>query len=181
MDATIIVSERNKPFWQLPAAALCFTIAFALICAFILQFFMYHKYIELLSKELFYCFYLIPIGIGLSTQRRIHIDIKNSRFRPTREIGNLKFGTWKTIKNYEYVSVFQQLLTNGSTSFKVNIWYNTNKHFTLYERDNYKDAFIVGYHLSEELDVDLLNATIPNEFEWVDKEDWKRQMNEHAS
>lgn len=181
MDSTIVVSERNKPFWQLPIAALCFTISFALISAFVLQFFMSHNYIEMLSSKLFYCLYSIPIGLGLCTQKRVHIDLKNSRFKPTTEIGNLKFGTWKTIHNYKYVSVFQQPLTNGTTTFQVNLWYDHNKHFELYDRNSFKDAFIVGYELSEELNIDLLDATIPREFKWIDKSDWKQQMNEHAS
>lgn len=181
MDAPLIISERNRPIWQIPLAALCFTLSFAIICSFMLRFFMHHHIIDYLANRIFYSLYLIPIGFGFCSQKRVHIHIKNSRFRPTIEVGNFKFGTWKTIHNYEYVSVFQQLLTSGLTTFQVNLWYDNNKHFELYERDSFKDAFIVGYQLSEELNIDLLDATSPGDFKWVDKADWKRQMNEHAS
>ncbi|MCD2258008.1 hypothetical protein [Psychroserpens luteolus] len=180
MDESIVVSERNRPIWQIPIAALCFTFAVYLIYSLITDVEWSMQNRRHIIDEYIFIVIVITIGIGFCSQKRIHIDLKNSRFRPTVEIGNFKYGKWKTIHNYEYVSVFQQLLSHGST-FEVNLWYDTNKHFQLYERDSFKDALIVGYHLSEELNIDLLDATNPRDSVWVDKEAWKRKMNEHAS
>ena len=181
MDSSIIVSERERPIWQIIIAAVCFTLALSIILAFIIHFFVYNPFILKLATKIHLSLYCILLGLTFCTQKRIHIDIKNSKFKPTTEIGNFKFGSWKTIHNYEYVSVFQQLLSDGSTTFEVNIWYDTNKHFQLYERNSFEDAITVGYYLSEELNIDLLDATIPNDFKWIDKEEWKLKIANNAS
>ena len=36
----------------------------------------------------------------------------------------------------------------------------------------------IAYNLSEELDIDLLDATIKNDYKWIDKEKLKQQVNE---
>ncbi|MDG5490489.1 hypothetical protein [Psychroserpens sp. SPM9] len=181
MDTPIIVSEREKSLWKLVFAALCFTISLALLAIFIMQFYSDNHLIKKLASQAFYFFYLTPIGISLCAQKKIYVDLKNTRFKSSYEIGPLKFGKWVTIKNYEYVSVFFELLSNGTPKFKVNLWCDNNRHFNLYNRDNYLDAFTVGYYLSEELSIDLLDATVPNDYKWIDKADWKRQMNADAS
>ena len=181
MKAPIIVSERNRPFWQLPLAALLLTATFATVSAFILQFFINNETINVLARFSFYSFYIFPIGISLCSQKRIHIDLKNSRFRPTLEIGNFKFGKWKTINNYQYVSVFYNPSKKESEQFEVNLWYDHNKHFELYARHNFDDAMLVGYNLSEELNIDLLDATIRNKHEWIDKEELKKKNKQNAS
>ncbi|WP_338732462.1 hypothetical protein [Mangrovimonas cancribranchiae] len=171
----IIVSERNRPYWQIILASLCFTGAFAIILSFMLQFFINNTIIQLFAEQLFISFYLIPVAIGYSSQKRIYIDLKNSKLKPTYEIGPIKIGAWKTIKNYDYVSVFKQLLSDGSYTYQVNLWYNSNRHLELYERQSITDAFIVGFELSEQLNINLLNA-VKHPYEWVDKDNWKEQL-----
>lgn len=173
MDSPIIISERNRPYWQILLAALFLTSTFTLLCAFVLQFFIYNETIRYLAKYFYYCLYILPLGIGFSMQKRIHIDLKHSRFRPTKEIGNFKFGKWITINNYEYVSVFYDPSKHESEQFEVNLWYDKNKHFELYARHNFEDAMLIAYNLSEELNIDLLDATIKNKYEWIDKEELK--------
>jgi len=181
MDSPIIISERNRPFWQIAVAALFLTATFTILCAFILQFFIYNEIINHIAKYIYYSLYLLPFGLNFCTQKRVHIDIKNSRFRPTIEIGNFKFGKWKTIKNYEYVSVFYNPSKHESEQFEVNLWYDNNKHFELYARHNFEDAMHLAYTLSEELKIDLLDATIKNKYEWIDKEALKQKANEQTS
>jgi len=181
MDSPIIISERNRPFWQIPIAALFLTATFTILCAFILQFFIYNETISYIARFVYYTLYLLPFGLGFCTQKRIHIDIKNSRFRPTVEIGNFKFGKWKTIRNYDYVSVFYDPSKQVSDQFEVNLWFDRNKHFELYARNNFEDAMLIAYNLSEELKIDLLDATIKNDYSWIDKEELKQKANEQTS
>ena len=70
-------------------------------------------------------------------------------------------GQWKKIPKPEYVSVFQQASSQGSSSFIVNLWYDKNKHWELYTNTDYEEAFLMGFDLSEQLDITLLNATTP--------------------
>ena len=51
----------------------------------------------------------------------------------------------------------------------------------MYERNSFEDAITVGYYLSEELNIDLLDATVPNDFKWIDKEEWKLKIANNAS
>ncbi|WP_299102490.1 hypothetical protein [uncultured Winogradskyella sp.] len=177
MKPNTIISESPRPIWQIPIAALFFSIA-TLIILFALYNIEFNekgfiKFIYGIEPSI----YLVSIGIAFTLTKSIHIDIKNSRFRPTYNIGPIKFGSWQTIKNYQYVSVFHQPTIGGDYIFEVNLWYDTNKHFELYEEHDYQEAFLIGFDLSEQLNIDLLDATEPNNFKWVDKEAWKIKMN----
>lgn len=173
MNDEIVIDEKVKPFWQTIIAALAFTFALAVIVFSI----FYLKWDEKNSvnsgKTFSVSIYLIGLGVGLSLHKRIYIDLKKSRFKSTNEVGPIKIGNWITINNYEYVSIYTQLLTDGSFTFKVNLWYDQNKHFTLYEKNDFESALEVAYVLSEKLNIDLLDATIPNDFKWIDKDSLK--------
>ncbi|WP_417859606.1 hypothetical protein [Winogradskyella sediminis] len=176
MKSKTIISESPRPIWQMPFAALFFTMA-----TFILLFALYdiqlsEKGFILFLHRLEPCIISVSFGIGFTLTKSIHIDIENSRFRPTYHIGPVKIGSWQTIKNYQYVSVFHQPTVDGNYVFEVNLWYDNNKHFELYEEDNYKEAFLIGFELSEQLNIDLLDATEPNNFKWVNKEEWKAKI-----
>ena len=176
MKSNIIISESERPLWQIPIAALFFSIA-----AFILLFALYNisfneKGLILFLHRLEPCIYFVSVGIAFTFTKSIHIDVKNSKFRPTINLGPIKLGRWQKIENYEYVSVFAQPLQDGGYIFEVNLWYDRNKHFELYEENDYKEAFIIGYELSEELNIDLLDATERNNYKWIDKDEWKAKM-----
>lgn len=53
--------------------------------------------------------------------------------------------------------------------FQINLWNNKNKHWSLYEEFNFKDAFSIAFELSELLNIELLDATVPGNFRWIDK------------
>lgn len=114
--------------------------------------------------------YLVVAGIGFSFNKSVYIDVKKSRFRATFEVGSIKFGQWKAINNYKYVSIFHQPLIDGEKIYEVNLWYNRNQHWELYKKHNFKEAFIIGYEISELLQIDILDATIPNNYKWINKE-----------
>ena len=176
MDNSIIITETKRPIWQIIISALLYTLALFLMYLSIINKQNNLEYVKHISNNSYLIVILISTAVGLSSIRKIYVDIKNSRFRPTFEVLFLKFGKWKTIDNYEYVSIFHQLLKNGDYIYEVNLWYDTNKHFRLYKKNDYKEAFIIGYELSEELDVSLLDATVPNDYKWIDKDKWKSTM-----
>lgn len=176
MKSNIIISESDRPIWQIPVAALFFTLAAVVIMLSFYNMEFSENGAKLTLESLFFAFTLITTGAGFCFKRSIHVDIKNSRFKSTLGIGFIKFGHWQTIKNYQYVSVFHQPTVDGSYIFEVNIWYDNNKHIELYFVDSYQEAFLIGYKLSEELNIDLLDATVPNDFKWIDKDAWKAKM-----
>jgi len=62
----------------------------------------------------------------------------------------------------------------GKKIFEVNLWYDKNKHWELYEKHDFAEAFAIGFEISELLNIDLLDATKPNNYKWVDKESLKK-------
>lgn len=172
----ISIAETPKPLWQTIIAALAFTAALGIIIASFLYNIFNLSNFKAIATMTESVIYLTAIGIGFSRQKRIYVDIKASKFKTATEIGPFKIGKWTTINNYEYVSIFLQLLADGTYIFEVNLWYNNNKHFKLYEKDNFEDALNIAYNLSEELNIDLLDATIANDYKWIDKEALKQKV-----
>ncbi|WP_290700776.1 hypothetical protein [Lacinutrix sp.] len=171
----IIVSETPRPFWQLIIAALFLTFAVFVITLFIYRFNLDNKYLRSLARNgLPIIGFLIAGGLSFCTQKRIYIDLENSKFKPSLEVGFVKIGKWKTINNYEYVSIFFDPSKSETEMFEVNLWYDRNKHFELYTRNNFEDAVSVGFDISKALNIDLLDATIPNDFKWIDKDELKQ-------
>jgi hypothetical protein len=167
----LIVSEKKRPFFQLLIAAVLFTAAFG----FLVYSFFYFGISNYTSKGLirvFELFFYIIIGaFGFCSSKKVYIDLEHSKFRPVIEVLGFKFGSWTTIHNYEYVSVFY-----GSHTYEVNLWYNKNKHLELYRNKDLEEVFIFGYNVSQDLNIDLLDAT-KQESVWVDKEEWQQKMN----
>lgn len=173
----IIIAETSRPIWQTILAALSFTA-----CAYV--FWLYFSEspetsdIETHRDYMEMGVFFLITGIGLCYKRGIQIKPLTKEFKATFEIGPLVLGQWKKIPDPEYVSVFQQILKGGGYTFEVNLWYDRNKHWELYTHSDYREAFLIGFDLSEELDIDLLDATTPNDYKWVDKDTWREQLDE---
>lgn len=174
----IIVSESPRPFWKLIIASLIFTAAIGIIIYLTINNLWKVELTKGNKSGIINIFYLIGIGILLCLHKKVHIDLELSRFKPTIEVGSIKIGKWKTINNYEYVSIFFDPSKSEAEIFEVNLWYDKNKHFELYTRNNFEDAVSVGFDISEALNIDLLDATIPNDFKWIDKENLKQNKSE---
>jgi hypothetical protein len=164
MENHIIVSESDRPLWQIPLAALSFTLAVALIVIQFSNLEISNNGIKNAARSFELIALLTALGVRYSSKKNVYIDLKKMLFRPTFEVGPLKLGRWTQIKSPEYISVFQ-----SQTAYEINLWYQTNKHLELYKRDNYVDALRMAFELSEELDIDLYDATDPHNSRWIDK------------
>ncbi|WP_223032499.1 hypothetical protein [Hanstruepera marina] len=162
---TYIERQNSLPFRI--AAALLYTVAIGLVIHFILtmdfslkkrHFYAHFDYLQLI----FLCLFL---AIYFSYTINCHFDFEKKRFKREYTVGVFKYGKWKPMPKFDYVSLYA---VNAST-FQVNLWNNKNKHWDLYEEFNLKDAFRIAFELSEELKLPLLDSTIPNNFQWVDK------------
>jgi hypothetical protein len=165
MENHIIVSESDRPLWQIPLAALSFTLAVALIVIQFSNLEISNNGIKNAARSFELIALLTALGVRYSSKKNAYIDLKKMLFRPTFEVGPLKLGRWTQIKSPEYISVFQ-----SQTAYEINLWYQTNKHLELYKRDNYVDALRMAFELSEELDIDLYDATDPHNSRWIDKD-----------
>ncbi|MFT5848502.1 MAG: hypothetical protein ACJARX_002023 [Psychroserpens sp.] len=52
----------------------------------------------------------------------------------------------------------------------MNIFHDRNQKVTAYSTTNLKDAFNVACHIADALSIDLLDATVKNDYKWVDKD-----------
>ncbi|GAA3600394.1 hypothetical protein Q4Q39_12105 [Flavivirga amylovorans] len=169
MNKHIIVSEKGRPLWQRIIASLFFTTAIGLLAYILYMANWNDNNITDIGHSLESVIYLMGIGIAFSFHKSVYIDTKKSKFRQTFEIGPIRLGQWITISNYEYVSIFHQPLEDGEKIFEVNLWYDRNKHWELYEKYDYTEAFLIGYEISELLQISILDATVPNNYRWIDK------------
>ncbi|WP_445456051.1 hypothetical protein [Flavobacterium sp. HNIBRBA15423] len=123
----------------------------------------------LLTGSLFALIFII-IGLGLNVAEGSEINLSAKTFRTFNSLFGFKTGKWKTIPNFEYISVFKTKesqtvrVVSAETTHKydiilVNLFYNRNKHFTFYKTDNKEDALEVANHFKLALGIDILDAT----------------------
>lgn len=131
----------------------------------------------LLFGSLLFGAMFMVIGINLCLVEGSEIDLSNKFYRSTKSIFGIKFGKWKPIPQFEYVSVFktsetQQVnVVTASARFSsevilLNLFYDRNKHITFYKTNNKDDAFKVANHFKLALDIDILDAT-EREKKWL--------------
>ena len=82
----------------------------------------------------------------------------------------LKVGVWKPLPEIEYVSIFETKKKSRArviaaqadlafTIFRVNLFYEQNKHITAYESEDKVEGFKVAEHLAMVLDSKIHDAT----------------------
>lgn len=106
-------------------------------------------------------------GLGFCVVKDVVFDLKKKTYKIQYCVGPIRIGKWKRLPEIEYVSVFRQLLENEEYIFEVNLWYDKNRHFNVYKNLELDITFEFGKHVSEILEVNLLDATVPNSFKWV--------------
>ncbi len=105
------------------------------------------------------------------------INVSNKTYRTIHSFFGIKYGSWKPIPAFEYVSVFktsetQQVnVTSASARVKsqvilLNLFYDKNRHITFYKTQQVDDAFKVAKHFQSTLGIDILDAT-EREKKWL--------------
>ena len=131
--------------------------------------------LTLLSVYLFFSgtlFWVVLLGaaLKLALQDGIEIDLDGKRYRKLYAIFEIPFGTWKPMPQIEYLSVFKTKKKSRSrviaaeasldfTVYKLNLFYDTNKHIEAYVADSKEDAFEKAKHIATVLDVEIHDAT----------------------
>jgi hypothetical protein len=173
-NKNIIISEGVRPLWQTLLATAFFTLA---VIMFGMFFFGYELFPAdgISNKGNFGVFYIATActaqGILFSSVKSVLFDLGKNKFKEEYGVGPLRLGRWKKLPKIEYVSVFRQLKGNGSYTYEVNLWFKKNRSLTIYENGDLKTTFAMGESTAKALNVDLLNATEPNAFKWVNRLD----------
>ncbi|WP_089886702.1 hypothetical protein [Kriegella aquimaris] len=169
-EEKIIISEGNRPFWQSVTASFFFTISVILMAMF---FFGYEVFpSEGVSSRWDFGVLWLAIacasqGVLFSSVKRVFFDLDTKRYKVQHSVGPVCVGQWKTLPEIDYVSVFRQPKSDGHYIFETNLWYQKNKHFNIYESVDPELAFAMGKSVAQKLNIDLLNATTPNNYFWV--------------
>jgi len=103
-NENIIISESNRPYWQLVVAALIFTLTLAYIIVVIQTTDYTNQEARILSSNIKTVALLIAISTGLCSHKKVYVDLKNSKIKASYEVGPIKIGKWQQIKDPEYVS-----------------------------------------------------------------------------
>lgn len=168
--SNLIISEGNRPLWQRILAALFYTLSIMLLYAFFMnvELSFATKNVKgglgLIEAAIF----VFGLALSFSVIKDVFFNIDTKQYKIQYSAGPFKVGKWKPLPNIEYVSVFKQPLKDGDHIYEVNLWYNRNKHFEVYENPNQDAVFELGKHVAKSLDVKLLDATKPNAHRWVD-------------
>lgn len=162
---TLIQYDRKLPVWKV-------IIGFAFI------FMSIYFFIE---GTIFTGLWLLMLSFVLMRTDGSEIDLQSKKYRKTHSFLGLKVGQWKTLIDPMYVSIFltkedvsvralSAETTNSKDIIMLNLFYNKNKHFTIYHTNNLNDAFDVASHIADALIIDILDATEKGNFQWVDKD-----------
>ncbi|MFT4781812.1 MAG: hypothetical protein ACJAUV_001921 [Flavobacteriales bacterium] len=126
---------------------------------------------------------LVPLLFGFMMLKTdgSEIDLESKTYRKTDSLLGFSIGKWQTLQNPEYISVFNTTenitvrvvtaeTTNSFPVIVLNLFYERNKKITVYKTEKLKDAFDVASHIADALGIDLLDATVKNDYKWVDKD-----------
>jgi len=171
-DKNVIISEGNRPLWQLVIAAAHYTAIEILLFFFFTKFeFTTNTKIlrgsfSLLEAAIF----LIPSALAFSVVRSSLFDMKNKQFKIAYGVGPINWGTWRALPEIQYVSIFRQSKADGNFVYEVNLWYKKNKHFNIYQNTHADTVELMGRSVAQTLNVDLWDATVPHKEHWVEIE-----------
>ena len=100
----------------------------------------------------------------------IHLNFSKSKIKYENNYGAFTFKKkWHDLKKLEYLSVFAV-----NEEYQANLWYEVNKITNLFVLPNKDDAMKIGYYLANKLNIDLLDATVKEHHQWVDKIHYKK-------
>lgn len=162
----ILISQGNRPYWQIIIAALFFTGMLIFLYYFFITFNIYESTKKVKSSISFLeiAIFLFAGGVSFSIVRDYHFNFKEKKYKILFCVGPVQIGSWKKFKNLEYISVYK----NKKNAFEINLWYDKNRHFNLSHQNKADAALFMGKELSKKLKIDLLDATDPHNKQWVD-------------
>lgn len=113
---------------------------------------------------------LLGAALKLSLREGFELDLDGKKYRKLYSILGLNFGFWKPLPSIEYVSVFKTIKKSrarviaaeanlGFEVYKLNLFYNRNKHIEVYVSEDKDNAFKVANHIAMILYIEVYDAT----------------------
>jgi hypothetical protein len=165
----IIVSEGKKPLWKTIIAAFLYTISLVLVYMFLRALYFDHetpKYIKGAFALLKLALFIFIGAVHLSLIKTIIINKEKEKLQTIFSVGMIKVKYFSEIPTLEYVSIFKN---SQKEIFEVNLWYKGNKHYNVFNFEEFQPAFDFGLLYSNKLNIDLLDATEKGNSKWIDK------------
>ncbi len=162
----IMISQGNRPWWQIILAAIFFTGMIIFLYRFFITFNIYgpEKKIKDSFRLLQLAIFLFAGGVSFSLVRDYYFNFKENKYKILFCVGPVKIGSWKKFENLGYISVFK----NSRDIFEINLWYNKNRHFNISNYTKEVNALFAGEKLAKKLNINFLDATDPHHSKWVE-------------
>ncbi len=179
----ILVSEGNRPLWQIIIAAVFYTVSLLLMLLS-----LYILYIDFTINAAKDCVGILSfattafvLAVRFSLVNNIYFDFEKRLYKKEYAVGIFRFGTWQHLPNIEYICVFRQSWSKDSDGdgmsdsagyrYDVNVWHDSSKHFTIYTNFEKEPSYEMAKHLATKMKVDFLDATDPHNKQWVELEE----------
>ena len=136
----IIISEKERPFWQKVLAILAYVFMFLFISLMLFGLYYYpgRQAFKAFVSSFNFAFFMLIIGLRFSVVTSIYFDMRGRRYKKEYRVGPVRVGKWEQLPDIEYVSVFRQAVTlpgeDDGHVYTVNVWYGHNRHFTIYTK-----------------------------------------------
>jgi hypothetical protein len=113
---------------------------------------------------------LLGAAFKLSLREGFELNLNDKRYRKIYSLFAINFGLWKSLPKIEYVSVFKTIKKSrarviaaeanfGFEVYKLNLFYDKNKHIEAYISDDMDDAFKTAKHIAMALNINILDVT----------------------
>jgi len=176
-NKNIILSEGQRPIWQMVIAAFFYALSIVIIIGFfeLANSDFKGERVTLILYSLVLSFFIFLIGFRFSAVNNILFNLENHTYKNEYSVGPIRFGKWRPLPEIEYVSFFKQPLKNEEYIFEINLWYKKNKHFNIYRSNYYESTLEMGFYIADKLNVKLLDATTPNKYKYLDMDTLKEK------
>lgn len=113
---------------------------------------------------------LIAAAARLSMRLGAEVDVFEKRYRKLTSIFAITWGEWRKLPEIEYVSIFKTIKKSrarviaaqalvGTEVYRLNLFYQTNKHITVYEGETHAEAQVKAQGIAKALEVEIYDPS----------------------
>lgn len=164
----LLISSGKRKWYEIVLGSILYTIIVYLIIQMLYYSILYQSF----NLFIFYLIvtlkafgFVMPVALSLTVIKDILINTTTNKLETIYSVGPFKYKYNSVIPQLDYISVFK----NGKEEYEVNLWYAKNKHYNMYTYESADGAFQFSKEIAKKLNIDLLDATVKGDFQWVDK------------
>ena len=163
----LVVSDGKLPIWKAVLAAAFFTLMFYNLYDVVTTLYLTgfeSKISKSISRSMEGFGFCLAGGVMFATRKVMMIDLDRDKLISRYLLGPFSRDRLTVIPELEYVSVFY----DSKENFQVNLWYKGNKHFKMCRFAEKSPAMEFARHVAKKLKIDLLDATVKGNSQWLD-------------